>query len=202
VNAPPPPVRPFGGARIPAPTGPESAAFDRRAIDILGVPQRVLMENAGRSAAQLLAELFPEGRVAVVVGAGNNGGDALVLARTLKSWGRDVRAVLVADRDPEEPLLHGWSLPLEDDTALEEARGGSALLGSAAVVVDGILGTGVRGAPRERQARAITRVNGSGRPVLALDVPSGVDSTTGAVPGEAVRARVTVAFGAPKLGTL
>lgn len=199
----PPPLRPFGGSRVPAPTGPESAAFDRRAIDILGVPQRVLMENAGRAAAQLLADLFPEGRVAVVVGAGNNGGDALVLARTLKSWGREVTAVLVADRDPEEPLLHGWSLPLEDDSALDSARGGGGgLLGSAAVVVDGILGTGIRGAPRERQARAIARVNGCGRPVLALDVPSGIDSTTGAVPGEAVRARVTVAFGAPKLGTL
>ncbi len=188
---------------MPAPTGPESAAFDQRAIESLGVAQPVLMENAGRAAAQILAELFPQGRVAVMVGAGNNGGDALVLARTLLSWGRDVTTVLVADRPLEEPLLHGWPLSRLDDTALGEGRaGGGGVLESAAVVVDGILGTGTRGAPRERQARAIARVNRCGRPVLALDVPSGVDATTGAVPGEAVRAVVTVAFGAPKLGSL
>ncbi|HET9948769.1 MAG TPA: NAD(P)H-hydrate dehydratase [Longimicrobiales bacterium] len=196
-----PPVRPFARGAVPAPTGPESVALDARAIEGLGVPQPVLMENAGRSAAAVLERLFPRGPVAALVGAGNNGGDALVLARTLRAWGREARAVLVADRPADDPLLHGWPLPVARDEDLDDA-GWEALLGGAAVVVDGVLGTGARGAPRERQARAIRRVNAAARPVLAVDVPSGVDATTGAVPGEAVRADVTVAFGAPKLGTL
>lgn len=194
-----PALRPFGRVRLPAPTGSESAAFDARAIEELGVPQPVLMENAGRSAAQLLQRLHPRGPVVGLVGSGNNGGDALVLLRTLAAWGRPVRGVLVADRE-DGALLHGWSLELREDGELDDV--GWARLLDGAVVVDGILGTGVRGAPRERQARAIERVNAAGRPVLSIDIPSGVDSATGAVPGAAIRAATTVAFGAPKLGSL
>lgn len=194
-------VRPFGGPRVAAPTGSESAAYDRRAIDELGVPQPVLMENAGRSAAQVLERLFPRGRVVAVVGAGNNGGDALVLLRTLAAWGRPVTAVLAADREDGEGLLHGLELPIVPDAELGEGRGDGVLAG-AEVVVDGILGTGISGAPRERQAAAIRAVNRAERPVLALDLPSGVDADTGAVPGDAVDAEVTVAFGWPKLGSL
>jgi NAD(P)H-hydrate epimerase len=109
--------------------------------------------------------------------------------------------VLVADRAPDEPLLHGWPLEVASDAALSE-EGWTSLLASAGVLVDGILGTGALGAPRERQARAVRHLNASGRPVLALDVPSGIDATTGGVPGDAVRADVTVALGAPKLGSL
>ena len=184
-----------------APTGPESVAFDEHAIQELGVPQPVLMENAGRAAATILDRLYPDGPVFGVVGAGNNGGDALVLLRTLRSWGRDVRAVVVADRDLEDPLLHGWSFPVASDSEADDAIW-SSWTSEAAVLVDGVLGTGVRGAPRDRQAAAIRRVNAGERPVLAIDVPSGIDATSGDVPGEAVRADVTVAFGAPKLGCL
>jgi len=198
-----PALRPYGRPDVFAPTGEESAAFDRRAIEGLGVPQPVLMENAGRSAAQIAARLYPRGSVVGFVGAGNNGGDALVLLRTLAAWGRDVRAVLVADRPEPEPLLHGWDVPTVTDAELgERDEAWDALLGPAALVVDGMLGTGVRGAPRERQAAAIRRILRAERPVLAIDIPSGVDSGTGAVPGEAVHADVTVAFGAPKLGSL
>jgi hydroxyethylthiazole kinase-like uncharacterized protein yjeF len=197
------PLRPFGRARVSAPTAAESAAIDREAIDVVGVPQPVLMENAGRSTAQILSRLFPEGTVVGVVGAGNNGGDALVVLRTLAAWGRPVRAVLVADRPSPETLLHGWDVPTVSDAELGDDPGRWAgVLAGAAVVVDGILGTGVRGAPRDRQARAIRAVNGAGRPVLAIDIPSGVNGDTGAVDGEAVRADVTVSFGGPKLGAL
>jgi ADP-dependent NAD(P)H-hydrate dehydratase / NAD(P)H-hydrate epimerase len=196
-----PPLRPYGRAVVPAPTAAEAVELDERAIEDLGVPQRVLMENAGRSAAAVLLRLFAPGPVVAIVGSGNNGGDALVLLRTLRAWGREVHAVLAADRAARDPLLHGWSLPMTQDRDLDGA-GWARLLAPAAVVVDGVLGTGVRGAPRDRQAAAIRHVNGSGRPVLALDVPSGIDATTGAVPGAAVDADVTVAFGAPKLGSL
>jgi ADP-dependent NAD(P)H-hydrate dehydratase / NAD(P)H-hydrate epimerase len=197
-----PSLRPFGRVHVAAPTGDEAAAFDRRAIDVLGVPQRVLMETAGRSAAQVVQRLFPQGPVVGLVGAGNNGGDALVLLRTLAAWGRDVTAILVADRPPVEELTHGWPLRCVEDRSLRSGNHWAALLSPAAVLVDGILGTGARGEPRQRQAGAIRRINHSGRPVLALDIPSGVDAGTGAVPGEAVQAHVTVSFGAPKLGAL
>lgn len=182
-------------------TGPEAEAFDARSIGEVGVPQPVLMENAGRAAASVVQRLWPAGRVVAVIGAGNNGGDALVALRSLGAWGREVRGVLVADRPQADPLAHGWPLEILDDGALD-GGGWRELLGGASVVVDGILGTGVRGVPRRRQAEAIGRLNESGRPVLAIDVPSGIDSSTGVVGGAAVRADVTVAFGAPKLGAL
>lgn len=195
-----PPLRPFGGVDVPAPTGAEAADFDAWAVRTAGVPEPVLMENAGRAAAAVLDRFWPAGPVVGLVGAGNNGGDALVLLRTLAAWGRPVTAVVVGDREPSA-LLHGWTLPTVTDADLDR-DGWEPLLSAAAVVVDGILGTGIRGAPRERQAAAIARVNGSGRPVLAMDVPSGVNAATGAVAGQAIRADVTVAFGAPKLGGL
>jgi hydroxyethylthiazole kinase-like uncharacterized protein yjeF len=201
MSASSPPLRPFGRIDVPAPTGPESAELDRRAIEDVGVSQAVLMENAGRAAAAVLQRLYPKGRVVGLIGAGNNGGDALVVLRTLLSWGREARGILVADREADDPLLHGWDLPLLVDTDLDDGAWQSEMATSA-VVVDGVLGTGIRGAPRERQAEVIRRLSEAGRPVLAIDMPSGVDATTGAVPGEAVRADVTVAFGAPKLGTL
>jgi NAD(P)H-hydrate epimerase len=185
---------------VPLLTGEEAAAWDRRAIDLVGVPERVLMENAGRGAASILQRLHPKGRVIGMVGAGNNGGDTLVTLRTLAAWGREVSAVVLPDRGHADPLTHGWSIPTtvfneQDDEWLR-------LLDDAAVVVDGILGTGVRGAPRAREAGLIRAVNTAGRPVLAMDVPSGVDPATGEVPGEAIDATSTVSFGAPKLGTL
>ncbi len=195
------PTRPFGRTHIGAPTGSEAAAFDRQAIDRVGVPQYTLMENAGRSAAQILDKLHPDGTVVAVVGAGNNGGDALVLLRTLAAWGRTVRALVVADR-VDEGLEHGWGLSTVLDTDLADDAAYDAILAGAGVVVDGILGTGIRGAPRARQAHAIEAVNRCPAPVFALDIPSGVDAGTGAAPGAAVRARETVAFGWPKLGSL
>jgi len=196
-----PPLRPYARGVVPAPTAAEAIAIDRHAIESVGVPQPVLMENAGRAAAAVVARLYPEGPVVGLVGAGNNGGDTLVLLRTLQAWGREVHAVLTAARPADDPLLHGWAVPLTRDSDMDADRW-TSLLASAGVVVDGVLGTGARGAPRERQAVAIRRINGCGRPVLAMDLPSGTDASTGAVPGEAVRAEATVAFGAPKIGSL
>jgi NAD(P)H-hydrate epimerase len=186
----------WGVASVPLLTVVEATAVDRAARERQGVPERVLMENAGRSAAQVLARLFPDGPVVAAVGAGNNGGDALVLLRTLASWGREVAYVQAGTRPPDAALLHGHrvdALPAED---------AAAAFRRAAVLVDGILGTGSRGAPRAPAAQVIEALNESGRPVVALDLPSGVDATTGEVPGIAVRASVTVSFGWPKTGLL
>ncbi|HUK98631.1 MAG TPA: NAD(P)H-hydrate dehydratase [Gaiellaceae bacterium] len=129
-----------------------------------------LMERAGTAVAELVLRSFP-GRVTVVAGKGKNGGDAKICARVLGDAGRDV-------------------------TLVE----GSGDLEAPDVIVDGLLGIGLEGAPREDAARMIDLINASGRPVVSIDVPSGVNASTGEVSGAAVRASVTVTFGAAKVG--
>ncbi|MBI4521534.1 MAG: NAD(P)H-hydrate dehydratase, partial [Gemmatimonadetes bacterium] len=123
--------------------------------------------------------------------------------RTLAAWGRPVAALPAAARGPDA-LLHGWTLEGWPSGKVEPAAEADAarLLAGADVVVDGVLGTGARGEAREPQARFIRAINAAGRAVVALDIPSGTDATTGDVPGDAVRAAVTIAFGWPKRGTL
>ena len=128
------------------------------------------MERAGTAVADVVDERFA-GRVAVVCGGGNNGGDGRVCARVLRERGRDV--VLVD---------------------------GFGDLGEPDVIVDALLGIGLKESPREDVARMIERINTSGKPVVAVDVPSGVNASTGEVAGAAVRAEVTVTFGAAKVG--
>ena len=185
----------YGRADVALLTADQAAAIDRRARE-QGVPERALMENAGRAAAQVIQRLYPSGRVVVVVGSGNNGGDALIALRSLRSWGRDVAFVPIGSREPDPELLAGFDVQRVDPAAAAHAFSG------AAVLIDGILGTGSSGAPREQAAELIGAMNASDRPVVALDIPSGVDPSTGAVPGTAVDASATIAFGWPKLGTL
>lgn len=195
------PPRPFSRGDLVAQTGQEASAFDARAIQKVGVPPPVLMENAGRSAALVIQRVFRPSRVVGLVGGGNNGGDALVVLRTMAAWGLESTAILVAERDAEDPLLHGWPVSVVRDEDLSDADL-SRLLDGADVVVDGVLGTGVLGAPRERQAAAIHAMNASSTPAVALDIPSGADATSGARPGSTVDAALTISFGAPKTGAL
>lgn len=182
--------------RVPVLGAGEMRAWDEQSIRETGIPERVLMESAGRAAAALVQRFYPSGRVVAAVGGGNNGGDALVVARTLRAWGREVVAVPIGKRPPDPALLHGWEVDVRPAAELEAALAG------AAAVVDGLLGTGARGAPREPEATAIEAIGRSGVPVVALDGPSGIDLTTGAAPGAALRAALTVTFGAPKRGLL
>jgi hydroxyethylthiazole kinase-like uncharacterized protein yjeF len=129
-----------------------------------------LMERAGAAIADTVLRQFP-GRVTVVCGKGNNGGDGKVCARLLREAGREVTVV-----------------------------DGVGDLGDPDVVVDALLGIGLREAPREDAARMIELVNAAGRPVVAVDVPSGVNASTGEVAGAAIRATTTVTFGAAKVG--
>lgn len=159
----------YGRADVAVLTAAESADLDRRARETAGIPERVLMENAGRSAALVLDHLHPRGRVLGFAGPGNNGGDLLVMLRTLHHWGRDCTLVTAGSRAPDRSLLYGVGLP----------QAGAEDAARYDVLVDGLLGTGVQGAPRGDIAAAIEAINRGGRPVLALDIPSGVDGTTG-----------------------
>lgn len=190
---------------------------DRRAASEYGVPTLLLMENAGaavaRRAAALMGGQVKGRRVVVVAGSGNNGGDGLVAARRLAAAGARVLVVMAAEGGPESPRLSGdtraqygmarhfgvefvWIGEGGADAALAES------LASADLVIDAVLGTGSRGAPRGRALAAIELMVKARRPVLAVDVPSGVDADTGQVPGAAVRCVETVTFGFAKPGLL
>ncbi|MBW3554928.1 MAG: NAD(P)H-hydrate dehydratase [Gemmatimonadetes bacterium] len=184
----------YGRERVALLTADEAAALDQRARSELAIPGRALMESAGRAAAEVIDRLHPAGRIVAVVGPGNNGGDALVALRSLATWGREVAWTAVSERSPDHQLLAGADLPRLSADDIDAA------FADAAVLIDGILGTGSRGAPRGAAAGVIRRMNESDRPIAALDIPSGVDPTTGEVPGEAVTARATIMFGWPKRG--
>jgi hydroxyethylthiazole kinase-like uncharacterized protein yjeF len=170
---------------------------DRWAIEEMGVPSLELMEAAGRAVAESVAELAPDGPVRVVCGKGNNGGDGFVAARLLREMGFEVEALLLW---PGEELRGDAKVNFErfggeflDGDPTERLTGSGA-------IVDAIFGTGFQGAPREPAAAAIRAVNLVGVPVVACDIASGVDASTGEVAGEAVGADVTVSFHAAKLG--
>ncbi|WP_419161824.1 NAD(P)H-hydrate dehydratase [Candidatus Palauibacter sp.] len=172
------------------------AEIDRVAVESGAIPERALIENAGRALARHLHEKYPSGRIVVLAGSGHNGADALVAGRTLAAWGRSVGFVQCGSRLPAPRVLAGWDLPIESAEALEHE------LAAATVAIDGILGTGLQTVPRAPQARIIECANAAQAAVVAADGPSGVDFTTGGVPGAAIRADLTVTFGWPKIGLL
>ncbi|MBC7106282.1 MAG: NAD(P)H-hydrate epimerase, partial [Firmicutes bacterium] len=188
----------------------EMRELDRKTIEGIGIPGLVLMENAGRRVAEEAAEVLRSrgGRVAVVLaGKGNNGGDGLVAARHLFNRGFEARVCLVTDpgqiTGDAGVNLEIWRRMGQGVYRVDGPNGAQrlkvALLG-ADVVVDAIYGTGFRGRPPADVGRLMEVVNRSGKPVVAVDVPSGVEATSGRVAGPAVRARFTVTFGLPKLG--
>ncbi len=183
----------------PLPDAATMRAIDRWAIDEEGVPSLDLMERAGIGVARAVEELAPDGPLTIVCGKGNNGGDGLVAARLLREAGREEVTVLTTGSpeelrgDARENLLR---LPGAPPMQLDS---GGPLEGSVAIV-DALLGTGFAGEPRGTVAEAIDAVNDAGVPVVSVDVPSGVDASTGVVCANAVRAAVTVTFHAAKPG--
>ncbi len=170
---------------------------DRWALEDRGVPSLELMEAAGRAVAEAVAGLAPEGPVRVVCGKGNNGGDGFVAARLLREMGFEVEVLLLW---PGEELRRDAKVNFERfGGELVEGDLADRLAGSGAVV-DAIFGTGFEGAPREPAAEAIRAINECGAPVVACDIASGIDASSGEVAGEAVEADVTVSFHAAKLG--
>jgi hydroxyethylthiazole kinase-like uncharacterized protein yjeF len=177
-------------------------ALDAHAVEALGIPAYTLMKRAGEAALRHLRSRYPLAhRIAIVCGGGNNGGDGYVLARFAHAAGLAVR--VLAASDPEQ--LKGAARQAFDDFCATGAQAHPfepSLLDEGDIVVDALLGTGLKGEVRPEHAAAIRAINQSGRPVFALDIPSGLDADAGVPLGEAVRADCTVTFVGLKTGLL
>jgi NAD(P)H-hydrate epimerase len=183
----------------PLPDAEAMRAVDRWAIEQQGVPSLELMERAGEAVARAVEVDASDGPVAVVCGKGNNGGDGLVAARMLRERGREVSVVCVAppEQFSSDAAANLERLPGERPVSLGD---GAAALAAAVVIVDALLGTGFAGEPHGAVADAIDAIGKAAGAVVAVDVPSGVDGSSGVVAGSAVRAAVTVTFHAAKPG--
>jgi ADP-dependent NAD(P)H-hydrate dehydratase / NAD(P)H-hydrate epimerase len=170
-------------------------ATDAWAIEECGIPGLELMERAGRGLADTVTAMAPDGPIAVVCGKGNNGGDGYVAARLLRDAGLSVRTLAVAPVDELRGDARTNAERVEGIEAFEAAQ-----LVGCAVAIDALLGTGFSGTPHRAVADAIAALNAAGLPVVAVDVPSGVDAASGVVEGEAVRAAATATFAAAKPG--
>lgn len=189
-------------------TASEMAAIDRYTIDMLGLPGRVLMENAGRAVFEILharLQLLAGKRAAVFCGKGNNGGDGFVIARLLNEAGVQCDTFFLSKKNelPEDARANfvlleqlGYAIhPLQTETALPE-------LTRYDFLIDALLGTGVRGALQGLLAQLVQHMNRSALPIIAVDLPTGMNADTGAVEGPCIRAQMTVTFGARKQGLL
>ncbi|MEO1231081.1 MAG: NAD(P)H-hydrate dehydratase [Myxococcota bacterium] len=196
----------------PVVTRAQMRALDADAIEAVGIPSLTLMEVAGRAvaeAAEALAYAEGSGRVIAVAGTGNNGADAVVAARHLRERGLEVELVVLGAEDALTPdarhqlevaqRLGLSALILEEKAAVAAVE---ASLREPGVVIDGLFGVGLSRAIEGWRRAAVERIEVHPHPVVAVDIPSGVDADTGAVLGEAVTADVTVTFQYAKAGLL
>lgn len=192
---------------VPAITADQMATVDRIMVEEYWIDLARMMENAGRSLAALARSRFLGGNaidqtVVALAGSGGNGGGVLAAARHLHNWGADVRVILT--RPPEAvsqvvreqaEILHRMDLPL-----MVEAHPSDEDL--PVLILDGIIGYNLTGSPRDTAAELIHWANAAAAPVLSLDVPSGLDATTGAAASPTVRATATLTLALPKMGLL
>lgn len=191
----------------------QARELDRRAIEEWGIPSIVLMENAGRACADVVLGLIEEGDrrpVRVFCGPGNNGGDGFVIARTCRNRGVDVELYF----SPEVTKIDGLSSDVRTNAYLwrelgcevHELATSAAVaelaprLSETSVLVDALFGTGLTRPLEGLFAELVDALGSSGRPVVAVDLPSGLDADTGEVLGAAVRAAETVTFIGAKQG--
>jgi len=190
-------------------TGAEMREADRRAIEEVGVSGRVLMESAGRGVAGVMEEHIAdlaEHNILIVCGKGNNGGDGLVLLRTLVGLGYDAWAIVLSPLEQLAPdaldnLQSALKLRLPVDSVTTEDAWTDTLaeIWTADVIVDAILGTGLTREPHGLPRRAIEDLDAMEAFKVAVDVPSGLSADSGSVPGAVLSADLTVALAAPKV---
>ncbi len=180
--------------------------LDDLCIHNYNIPAALLMENAA-SAAQLLVEnSYPKVKTILVCGSGNNGGDGLALARKLHAGNREVHVLFSGKRETMSPeslqnlkALESLNLPLSENPSPEYA---ASLFKDCGLIIDALLGTGLTRKVRGNKEELIHVMNAAGLPVVSLDIPSGVNGSSGAVEGTAVQAAQTLCFGAPKRGNV
>jgi ADP-dependent NAD(P)H-hydrate dehydratase / NAD(P)H-hydrate epimerase len=195
-------------------TASEMQNMDRQTIESFGLPGRVLMENAGRGVVDVLARTFPaiksSGRnqsVGIIAGRGNNGGDGFVIARYLSGMGISVsvylfseRAAVKGDAAANLNLLDALKVPvveIPDITCLAQHL---TDMRDHRIWVDALLGTGLNADVKGLFRAVIELLNGLNRPIIAVDIPSGLNADTGMICGICIRAHTTVTFGFPKIG--
>lgn len=195
-------------------TREEIRALDAIAIEKYGIPGIVLMENAAIKTFLEIQRLLPAGNVVgVVCGRGNNGGDGYAIARHLynagipiKVFGLNVRQYLTPgtpspdDAAKNLQILVGMGVPVREVGTDIPLDGLAAELSKCHLLVDALLGTGLMGPVRPPISNVIDAINATNKPVVAVDIPSGLDCDTGETPGACVKAVKTVTFAAPKVG--
>lgn len=191
-------------------TAREMRELDRQAIEEWQIPGVVLMENAGQATADQIEERFADlwpGPVLIVAGKGNNGGDGYVLARHLMNRGWDVAVLILATSDAiDGDARINLDVLTRSFAELYFAEDGDALFSvldvvdAPTLIVDALLGTGLSSEVKGLYAEVINWINGTGLPVVAVDVPSGVDATSGQLHGPTVCADLTVTFAEAKVG--
>lgn len=177
--------------------------LDRRAIEDYGIPSIMLMDNAGRIVAETVIKYFPKAKnIAIFCGSGNNGGDGFVAGRYLFNKDRKVSLFLV--KKPSEitgdPAINLRILQkLGIKTYIIDS---SVILKHYDLIIDALLGTGTKGEIKGIYADAISLINSAGKPVVAVDVPSGLDADTGKPLGSCIKAKITVTMARMKKGFL
>ena len=185
--------------------------LDVLAIEHVGIPGLILMENAGRNVAEFIYATLvdpDQARVVVLCGPGNNGGDGFVVARHLHNAGIDTSVVLAApperssgDAGVNLAILQRMSVALHDASTLAAAGAARRPIDQATLIVDALLGTGSRGDPRGTSSALIAWANAAEQAIrIAIDIPSGLDADTGAIGDPCFRAAATVTLLAPKVG--
>ena len=193
---------------LPALTTEQMVEVDRAMIEDYGIALIQMMENAGRHLAELarrhLGGSVRGKRIAVLAGAGNNGGGGLAAARHLSNWGAQVAVTLAHPPEKLKDIPARQWRTLEQMPVMRETFDAGAppnLLG-ADILLDAIIGYGLQGNPRSPAADLIRLANDSGKPIIALDAPSGLDTTQGIPAQPCIRAAVTLTLALPKVGLL
>jgi hydroxyethylthiazole kinase-like uncharacterized protein yjeF len=193
-------------------TAEQMQELDRKSIEVYRIPGIVLMENAGRGAVEVITRNFPDIQkktIAIIAGKGNNGGDGFVMARYLLNRGISVKVFLLTDpkslRGDAEinfNIFHhmkGEIIPVPSSKDYQKVK---KSLENFDLLIDGIFGTGLDAEVRGYYREVIDHLNTLQKPIVAIDVPSGLDADTGKPLGTAVRASLTITFGLPKVGHL
>jgi hydroxyethylthiazole kinase-like uncharacterized protein yjeF len=176
--------------------------IDRQSIEEFHIPGIVLMENAAIAATNVAMQMLgAESSASILCGGGNNGGDGLAVARHLHNHGVDVSLALTIDpQGYKGDALINWNVVSAMKLRWQSADPEAIALEKTALIVDAIFGTGLNKAPREPFPQIVAAIERNGAPVLAIDLPSGLDCDTGHPPGACVRATRTITFVAEKVG--